>query len=133
MRGAIGVFSIVLAGCASVAGNSAGELVKQRATDRWSALVRGEFSKAYTYSTLGFRTVVTLDGFRSRFGNAVQWVGSEVTEVVCPEATKCDAKVRIDFKPVVSGKAGGEISTYVDETWLLEDGQWWYFQPLKSN
>ena len=120
---------VVLSACASVVGDAAG-VVKQRAEDRWSALVRGEFMQAYTYSTPAFRAVVTLDGYRNRFGGAVKWVGSEVIRVDCPEAVKCDVTVRVDYKPIMLGRVGGVLSTHVDETWLLEDGQWWLFQPL---
>jgi hypothetical protein len=123
--------AIALAGCASLSGHGVNDAVKQRASERWSALVRGEFTQAYAYSTPGFRAVVTAEGFRNRFGGAVKWVGSEVVKVECPETVKCDVTVRVDFKPVVSGRAGGDISTHVGETWLLEDGQWWYFQSIK--
>jgi hypothetical protein len=125
------VTAIALAGCASMPGSDVSDAVKKRASERWSALVRGEFSQAYAYSSPGFRAVVTADGFRNRFGGAVKWVGSEVVKVNCSEPAKCELTVRVDFKPVVSGRAGGEISTHVDETWVLQDGQWWFFQPLK--
>lgn len=128
-----GLAALVMTACASVPGSGPQGLVKQRAAERWSALVSGEFTRAYSYNTPGFRAVVTPDGFRNRFGGAVKWVGSEVSKVDCPDAAKCTVTMRIDFKPVVSGKAGGDVSTHVEETWLLEDGQWWFFQPLQGS
>jgi hypothetical protein len=128
-----GLTALVMTACASMPGSGPQGLVKQRAAERWSALVSGEFIRAYSYNTPGFRAVVTPDGFRNRFGGAVKWVGSEVVKVDCPDAVKCTVTMRVDFKPVVSGKAGGDVSTHVDETWLLEDGQWWFFQPLQGS
>jgi hypothetical protein len=104
--------------------------VRQRATERWQALIAGQFSQAYTFNTPGFRAVVTPDGYRNRFGGAVSWTGVEVIRVECPEANKCQAELRIDFKPTLSLQNSGKLSTHIDETWLLEDGKWWFFQKI---
>lgn len=122
--------SLTLSACASLGGGNPQEQVRQRATERWQALVAGEFSRAYTYSTPGFRAVVTPDGYRSRIGSAVTWLGAEVIRVNCPEANKCTALLRIDYKPVLIRQNGVKVSTHIDETWLFEDGQWWFFQKI---
>ncbi len=122
---------LVLAACASVdSGANAAEQVRQRALERWQALVAGEFTRAYSYNTPGFRAVVTPDGYRTRFGTGVVWLGSEVVDVNCPEAAKCIARLRIDMKPLLSRKVNDKISTHVEETWLFEAGQWWFFQSI---
>jgi len=122
--------ALVLAACASIDSKPPEDLVRQRVTERWQALVAGEFTRAYSYNTPGFRAVVTPDSYRSRFGGAVVWVGSEVVKVSCPEPTQCTALVRIDYKPALSQKEGVKYSTHVDETWLFEDRQWWFFQKI---
>lgn len=122
--------SIALTACAGLSNLPPQEQVRQRATERWQALVAGEMNRAYTYNTPGFRAVVSADGYRSRFGGAIIWLGAEAVDVNCPETTKCLAQVRIDFKPLLSRKISDKISTHVEETWLLEDGQWWFFQVL---
>lgn len=123
--------TLTLAACASLGGGGTPEeQVRQRAAERWQALAKGEFSRAYTYNTPGFRAVVTPDGYRNRFGSAVTWLGAEVIRVNCPEAKKCEAFLRIDFKPTLNLHKTGNISTHIDETWLFEDGQWWYFQKI---
>ena len=124
--------SLTLAACASFGGGGETQ-VSQRASERWKALVAGEFNKAYSYSTPSFREVVTADGFRSRHGSAVVWVGAEVVSVVCPEPAKCTAVIRLDYKPLKGGRTGAPFSTHLDETWLLEAGQWWVFQPLTGS
>lgn len=122
--------SLTLAGCASLGGGNPQEQVRQRATERWQALVGGQFSRAYAYSTPGFRAVVTPDSYRNRIGSSVTWLGAEVIRVNCPEANKCTAMLRIDYKPVLIRQNGVKVSTHIDETWLFEDGQWWFFQKI---
>ena len=40
--------TLTLAACASLGGGKPEEQVRQRATERWQALVVGEFSRAYS-------------------------------------------------------------------------------------
>lgn len=120
--------SLVLAACANMPGDTPEQQVRTRATARWQALAAGDIASAYTYGTAGYKAVVTSDAYRRSVANG-SWYGAEVLDVTCPEQTKCVAKVRIDFKYL--GRKGGEkISTHTDETWLLEDGQWWFFQKI---
>ncbi len=122
--------TLALSACASLGRGNPQEQVRQRATERWQALVAGEFSRAYNYNAPGFRAVVTPDGYRNRIGSAVTWLGAEVVRVNCPEANKCMAQVRVDYKPVLIRQKDLKVSTNIDETWLFEDGQWWFFQKI---
>lgn len=121
---------LALAACASLDSAPPEDQVRQRATERWQAMVAGDFSSAYNYYLPGFRAVITPDGFRVRYGGTSNVKATEVVSVNCPEATKCMATVRLDFKPLLGRKFGDKISTHIDETWLLEDGKWWLFQRL---
>jgi len=125
--------AMTLSACASLGGNDPEILVRQRAAERWQALVAGEFTRAYGFSTPSYRAVVSADEFRNRNGGAVKREGSEVVAVKCPETTRCIATIRIDFRPLFGGRFGDKINTHIDETWLLEDGQWWVFQSIKGN
>ena len=124
---------IALAGCAGISQSSPEEVVKQRVNERWKTLVSGDFARSYSYTAPSFRGLISQDVYRSRIGGAVNWVAGEVATVECPEAIKCIARVRIDYKPLLRGRAGNTFSTYANETWVLEDGQWWAFEPLKAN
>ncbi len=130
LRWAVLPLAIALGACATVSSAPPEDTVRQRGNERWKALVAADFGKAYSYNTPSFRSVVSQEVYRGRIGGAVVWVGAELVEVKCPEAAKCLAKVRIDFKPVMRGAQGDKLSTYGDETWLLEDGQWWIFESL---
>jgi hypothetical protein len=122
--------TLLLTACASIGSKPPEDHVRQRAADRWQALVAGDISRAYGYNTPGYRAVISPEGFRGRIGSGGSWVGAEVGEINCPEAVKCIARVRIDFKPFMGRRYGDNISTHADETWLLEDGQWWLFQGM---
>ena len=121
---------LLLSACAMAPKAPPEVLVQQRANERWQALIKGDFDKAYAYSTPGFKAVVDSSGFRGRTGIAGKWLGAEAIRVECDAPVKCKAVVRLDFKPLIYSKSFDKISTHIDETWLLEDGQWWHFQKI---
>jgi hypothetical protein len=122
--------SLAVSACASLAPGKPEDQVRQRATERWQALVKGEFIRAYSYSTPGFKAVITADGFRNRFGGAVTWLGAEVVSVKCEEANKCVATIKLEFKPALNVRKTEPMVNHFDETWLLDQGQWWLFQKI---
>jgi len=131
LRSALAVAAVALvAGCAALGPQAPEEAVKARANARWAALLKSDMTNAYAYLTPGYRAVHDLESYRKRRGTAVKWTGAEVVDVRCPEATKCLAKVRIEAKPFMGRKFGDTITTHYDETWLLEDGQWWLFEKI---
>ena len=131
-RWSTGCMALALVACASVAPSTPQEQVTQRANARWKHMVARDFDKAYTYTPPGFRALVSADAYRGRFGAAVVWLDAEVVRVNCPEAAKCEAMVRLEFRSTV-GRKEDKASTYIDETWVLEDGQWWKFESIKGN
>ena len=116
-------------GCASIGSSPPEEQVRKRASERWEALVKSDFNKAYGFSTSGFRAVVKPESFPARMQGPVVWLGAEIVSVTCPEPVKCIARVRIDHRTLVA-RSAGETSTHVDETWLLEGNQWWIFMTI---
>lgn len=117
----------------SSAGKSPQELVTQRANERWKLLVDKKFVQAHAYATPGFRALVSADAYQGRFGAAVVWVDAQAVDVKCEEETKCVARIRLDFKPLIGGKSGDKVSTHFDEIWLHENGQWWKYEDIKGN
>ena len=128
--GALGVvFS--LAACAGIgASGTPEERVKARAQERRDAIVKGDLVKAYQFFAPGYRGAVTIDSYRSSIGNAVQPVSARVEKVSCETLEKCIAQVKVEIKPLAVPSFTGTISTYSDETWIFEAGQWWLFQKL---
>ena len=120
--------TLLAAGCAST-GSSPEERVQKRAAERWEALVKADFNRAYGFSTSGFRAVVKPESFPARIQGPVVWLGAEVVNVNCPEPFKCIARVRIDHRTLLA-RSAGNTSTHVDEIWLLENNQWWIFMTV---
>jgi hypothetical protein len=51
-----------------------------------------------------------------------------VVSVTCETREACVARVKLDSKPIVPPSfRAGNILTYVDENWILAEGQWWHF------
>ena len=128
------LMSLVIAGallsaCASFQ-TKPEDAVTQRANERWQALIKGDMAKAYTYSTPGFRAVVDLEGFRGRTGIAGRWYDAQVVNVTCDTADRCKASIKLVFGTLIPGFSKDRMTTHIDETWLLEDGQWWMFQKV---
>jgi Tfp pilus assembly protein PilP len=122
--------SALVAGCAAVQPSTPELAVKQRATERWKLLVSGEIKRAYEYTAPSYRAITSYDTYSKGMGSVATWVGAEVLKVECETPEKCTARVKIEAKPLVNVRYKGTITSGVDETWLLEGGQWWLFQKL---
>lgn len=122
---------LALAGCASFAPRTPEDQVKVRAQARQDALVKGDRKSAYEYFTPAYRATVSAETYIGNIGNAVELVAATVESVHCETLEKCVAQVKLDMKPVAVRRfAGTIVTTYANETWLLEAGQWWLFQTL---
>ncbi len=120
---------VVLGGCASFKAATPEEIVRERATKRWAALISGDFQKVYELTTPSYRSVSNFSSYKSKFGHAVNLLSADVVSVTC-ETEKCTSVVRVEAKPLLGGGFGNTLKTHVDETWLFEDGHWWFFQKL---
>jgi hypothetical protein len=126
--GALALSALVLAGCASMS-PAPEAAVEQRATAYWKARQTGQVEKTYALTPPSYRKVRTFEQFRLQFGAAAAVKSVEVTKVTC-EPEKCVARIKLSVTPALVGLKLGNIETYLDETWLLEDGQWWHYQDL---
>ena len=65
--------------------------------------------------------------YKNRFGGAAQWVNAEVISVEC-EPERCAVALTVKaFLPTVTAFKE-PASTTVRETWIKEEGAWWYYQ-----
>jgi hypothetical protein len=119
----------LLAACATGPGAPPEVLVKERALARWNALIASKLEDSYKLHAPSYRAVISFERYRATIGGSMQWTGAEVIKVEC-EAEKCAVRLKIDANSPVPMRFKGTLSTGVDETWLLEDGQWWLFQRL---
>ena len=126
---AVTLSTLALAGCGAFTPATPEQIVQKRASEYWEARITGKFEKAYELSTPSYRKLKTLDQFRMQFGPGVSVQAAEVASVVC-EPQKCTTKMKISAKPALIGVKLGTIPLYMDEIWLLEDGQWWHYQEF---
>jgi len=123
------LLSLALAGCANFQ-TKPEDAVAQRATARWQALIKGDMEAAYKFSSPGFRAVIDVAGFKGRTGIAGKWLDAQVNKVECDLLTRCRVVIRLEFSTLIPGRSKSKIDTGIDETWLLEEGQWWIFQRI---
>ena len=128
LAGVLGA-SLWLAGCAGLTPQTPEALVTQRAEARWAYLIGGDFEKAWDLTQPGFRAVVKRERYAGRFGSGGAWTGAQVHEVKC-EPERCTVRVRVAAKVQTPPFVGQEVITYLDEVWVRDEGQWWYFQAF---
>lgn len=119
--------ALVLAGCAAFVPATPEQTVEKRSMEYWQARIAGKYETAYELSTPSYRKLRTLEQFRLQFGAGASVASAEVVKVTCEEQ-KCTARMKIGAKPALLGVKLGTIPLYMDEIWLLEDGQWWHYQ-----
>lgn len=129
LAAALAALGIALAGCATTTPATPEQAVEKRANEYWQARIAGQYEKAYDLSTPSYRKLRSAQQFKQQFGAGVAVKTAEVARVLC-EAEKCTATIKLGVSPAVLRMKLDTIATHVDETWLLEDGQWWHYQDL---
>ncbi len=121
-----GVLVSMLASCGSAPKASEvppEKAVKQRAQERWDALIAGDVPKVYGYMSPAAREAMTLEAFRGsvRLGFFQR---AEVVKVECqPEV--CDVQLQVAYV-----YRGSSIVTPVRESWIRSGDGWWHvFKP----
>jgi hypothetical protein len=118
-----------LAACAVLSTGAAEQAVRQRAQARWNALMAGEWGKAYQYMAPSYRSLIEEKRYANQFGGGAAWTAAEVVKVSCAE-DRCTVQMKVSFRPVLGFRTGEAATTYFDETWVREEGQWWMFQKV---
>lgn len=118
----------LLTGCATVfTPVTAEDIVSQRAQQRVNVLLERKYDQAYEYLAPSYRALNNTESYRSRFGDGAKWIEPKVAKVECPTEDRCTVMVKLKILVVAPGFSK-PIDSNIFETWLKEDGQWWYFQ-----
>lgn len=128
-RAATLLAAVGLVGCAALTPTpqTPEEIVQTRADARWAALLKRDFATAYGYLAPGVRAITPEKTFAASVGTAVQWTNAGTKRVRCDEVDRCVASVQITAKVFNPRMKDGTLTTYYEETWVLQDGQWWLF------
>lgn len=124
----LGAAALALAGCATTA-QAPEDLVTQRVEQRWDALMQNDFERAWTYTQPGYKAIVAQRDYHKRFGGGGRWKGVQIHDVQC-QPERCLVKLRLTSTVMVPPFRGKDLVGHITETWVREDGQWWYYQAL---
>jgi hypothetical protein len=130
-----GVLAVaVTAGCATMGGGltkdtppeAKAAAVKERSNARWEALIKGDKDAAYGYLSPATREIVTLEQYRARL-QAISYTAVHVEKVDC-DAETCEVGLMLtyDYLPAKGTTRAKGVTTYVQETWVLDKGQAWF-------
>ena len=120
----------VLVGCASLGGVTASsppEVKQAAATERtkarWQAMIANDVSGSYSFLTEASRKVLSLDAYKAR-ARLSGFRDAKIESVIC-EAEMCKVTVMVTYDHrLMKG-----IKAPIEETWVLENGQYWYVWP----
>lgn len=104
------------------------DAVSSRAQKRVDLLLVSKFDEAYAYLTPSYRALHNPESYRNRFGSGAKWIAPKVQKVECEGNERCTVTVKLGVLVVAPGFGSKPIDSTMVETWLLEDGQWWYHQ-----
>ena len=119
--------ALTLAGCATLGYATPEQQVQERANAFWSARQKADPKAAYELLTPSYRGLRTERDFVKDNGGGIAVQKVEVVKVTCEEADKCTARIAITGKPSVPGLNLPSITSYMDDAWVQEQGQWWRF------
>jgi len=100
--------------------------LKQRVVARWDALIQKDFAAAYSYNSPAYRRLYSIDAFKRNFGNKVVWRRIDVVGVNFQgdDAATVGINLFVVYHDAQSGSL--DMATYIQESWVRVDGQWWY-------
>jgi hypothetical protein len=100
------------------------EIVRERAQQRWDALLAGDTETAYGFASPAYRASTTLQRYRGGFGQSVKWISAVVDSVEC-DAERCEAVIQLTYQMLPNMI---QNTRPVEETWIAVEGQWWRHQ-----
>lgn len=97
-----------------------------RVNARWEAVIAGDFEKAYAFETPAYRSVLSLQQYKARFGSAVDWKNARVVSIKYDQDHVAAVTVAVEYEAVVSLAGVVRSVREMPEKWLYSDAQWWY-------
>lgn len=106
--------------------------IDQKASNRWQALIAGDYEKAYSYVAPSHRELENLNSYETRLATArlsIDWQEADFVKKDCAELT-CEVTMEIKYLYKFNKRSLGETRgvTTVNEQWIKSDGKW-YFLP----
>jgi hypothetical protein len=96
------------------------EAVASRVTERWDAVVKGDWRRAYEYMSPASRASLTVEQYQA-VARKVAYRAAQINGIEC-DAERCRVKLSITYDHrLMKG-----ITTPLEETWIFDQGKPWY-------
>jgi len=103
------------------------QVIKQRALERWDALIKRDYTVAYSFEHPAYRAAYSLEQYRKEFGEDIAWDKVEINQLVFEGNEVATVFLKVWYRSLQpdwarTSQIGGNIS----EKWIWEDNQWWH-------
>ena len=104
------------------------EVLETRAVDRWNALIKRDMEKAYSYTSPEYRSVVSLQQYKGKYGRSVEWRMARVVNVSYDGPAVATVSVEVTYRVGIPGSGGEmfESPKAISEKWIYKDREWWF-------
>lgn len=110
--------------------------LRDRVQQRWDAIIKGDFPKAYAYETPEYRKGHTAEEYRGQFGGMVRWRMATVKELRYDPPDEAEVVITLDYSfPLPAGDEWAKTTGDFKEQWVLLQDEWWRHtvrQPLRD-
>ena len=129
------VIALSLTGCATLQPEDSVQwresqrpVLKARAEARWSALIKEDLDKVYSFTSPEYRAVVSLQQYKGKYGRVLDWRMARVVNVSYDAPTVATLSVEVTYRVDLPGTGGEMIETQkaITEKWIHKDREWWY-------
>lgn len=130
---------VLLAGCASLGGGADSKdpavrekALRARVQARWDAMLALDMKRVYEFATPAYRQQYDLRHLQNQYAAQIERTRAEIYQVRFDPDLADTAKVVVLLHFRTEGGAPGTmIESYsrIVETWIAQDGQWWYVEP----
>jgi hypothetical protein len=104
------------------------EVLRQRAQDRWGAMIDRNFYRAYEYCSPAYRAIFSPKQFAARFGSTkLEWESVTVDAIYKESDVAAKVDIKLSAKAFVPDiEQSLPVSTVFSESWVRSEDQWWY-------
>jgi len=96
------------------------DAVAARVGERWDAVIKGEWARAYEYMSPASRAATSLEQYQ-KVARRVAYRAAKINGIEC-DAERCQVKLSITYDHrLMKG-----VTTPLEETWVFDQGKPWF-------
>lgn len=105
--------------------------VEARVSKRWEALIQKDYTASYQYLAKSYRDVISNDEYVKTINPRIIWKKFDIMRARCEdEVCKVNVEVSYRIPPMFGIPKGTGATENVKETWLYQEGEWFYLPPI---